>query len=414
MIPGSEAPLEKKQFKDSEGFWRPAAAAEPIRGQNIMRAAVHNRELLLHHIRAKGPISRLDLAGLTGLTPPGVFKITKDLLQENWLTYSRTREGLRGQPTSLLSINPDAAFSIGLNIDRDHITFVVLDFGGSVRETFRHDVRFATPAQVKAVFAECFATIVRTHSYAANGLIGIGVSIPDEFSTSDHSTLEAQWRQVSFDTLFADITDLPVFRENDAAAAAIGEMVFGAGLEVDSFFYLYFSFGLGGGLVLNRHYIRGSHGRSGELGYLPQINPFRSSKSALGQWVGRVASLAGLRDALQAAGYGDVAIDQLDLDDQALAAVVEEWTQSAADLLYLPLLTAVCMIDPDAIFLGGHLPAPIVEGLSLEINKRLSMNIGVNWPAHIVRPGKVTSNAAAVGAAVIAFRDRWDSSLLEG
>ena len=118
MMPGPEAPLETRQFKTNEDFWRQAAtAAEPIRGQNIMRAAVHNRELLLHHIRAKGPISRLDLAGLTGLTPPGVFKITKDLLHENWLTYSRMREGLRGQPTSLLSINPDAAFSIGLNID---------------------------------------------------------------------------------------------------------------------------------------------------------------------------------------------------------------------------------------------------------------------------------------------------------
>ena len=413
-MPGPEAPLETRQFKTNEDFWRQAAtAAEPIRGQNIMRAAVHNRELLLHHIRAKGPISRLDLASLTGLTPPGVFKITKDLLHENWLTYSRMREGLRGQPTSLLSINPDAAFSIGLNIDRDHITFVVLDFGGQVRQEFRHDIRFATPAQVKSVFAECFATVARTHTDAANGLIGIGVSIPDEFSTRDHSTLEAQWREVSFDTLFADITDLPVFRENDAAAAAIGEMVFGAGLEVDSFFYLYFSFGLGGGLVLNRRYIRGSHGRSGELGYLPQINPFRSSKSALGQWVGRVASLAGLREALQTAGYADVPIDQLDLDDQALSSVVEAWTQAAADLLYLPLLTAVCMIDPDAIFIGGHMPHAIIEGLSLEINKRLSMNIGVNWPAHIVRPGKVTSNAAAVGAAVIAFRDRWDSSLLE-
>jgi predicted NBD/HSP70 family sugar kinase len=413
MMPGSEAPLGKKQFKDSEGFWRQAATStEPIRGQNIMRAAVHNRELLLHHIRAKGRISRLELAGLTGLTPPGVFKITKDLLHENWLTYSRTREGLRGQPTSLLSINPDAAFSIGLNIDRNSITFVVLDFGGSVRETFRHDVRFATPAEVKAVFAQDFATVRSQHTHAANGLVGIGVSIPDDFATQANTSLEAQWRQVSFDALFADITDLPVFRENDAAAAAIGEMVFGAGLEVDSFFYLYFSIGLGGGLVLNRHYIRGSHGRSGELGYLPQINPFRSSRSALGQRVGRVASLSGLQDALHAAGYAGASIDQLDLDDQALSSVVQDWIQAAADLLYLPLLTAVCMIDPDAIFLGGHLPSPIVESLSLEINKRLSMSVGVDWPEHVVRPGKVTANAAAVGAAVIAFRDRWDSSLL--
>ncbi len=59
------------------------------------------------------------------------------------------------------------------------------------------------------------------------------------------------------------------------------------------------------------------------------------------------------------------------------------------------------------------MPASIIERLALEINKRLSMNVGSNWPDKLVCPATVNSNAAAVGAGVIAFRDPWDRDLRE-
>ncbi len=213
--------------------------------------------------------------------------------------------------------------------------------------------------------------------------------------------------------LFAGSTDLPVVRENDAAAAAIGEMTFGAGLEVNTFFYLYLSVGLGGGLVINRTYVRGSHGRSGELGYLPQINPFRSTRTAMGQPVERVVSMTGLLDALREAGLAAPTIDAVDLDDAKVQTVIDKWSREAADLLYLPILSTLCVIDPDAILIGGHVPGVVIERLAWEVNKRVSLNLGTHWQAKAVRPGRVTTNAAAVGAAIMAFRDLWHRDFLD-
>jgi len=405
--------IEIRQFKVGADVWRPAVMAPGAgRGQNILRAAAHNRQLVMHHVRAKGPISRTELAHLTGLTQPGVFKIAKDLLFEDWLVTTRIKDGSKGQPTSLLSINPDAAFSIGANIDRDHVTFVVLDFGGTVRDAIRHDIRHATPDDVRRAFEACHRRL-QGPSSAPRNMVGIGVSMPDDFAPADAPELDAQWRATAMETLFGGVSDLPVVRENDAAAAAIGEMTLGAGLEVNTFFYLYLSIGLGGGLVINRSYVRGSHGRSGELGYLPQINPFRSTRTALSRPVERVVSLTGLLDALHTAGIAVSRVDEADLDDGKVQAVIDTWSREAADLLYFPILSTLLVIDPDAILIGGHVPAVIVERLAWEVNKRVSLNLGTHWRAKAVRPGRITANAAAVGAAVMAFRDLWSRDFID-
>ncbi len=216
---------------------------------------------------------------------------------------------------------------------------------------------------------------------------------------------------MSLENLFTDITSLPVIVEDDAAAASIGEMVFGAGLDVDTFIYLHIGVGLGAGLVVNRRHIRGSHGRSGELGYLPRINPFRTSKSVMGKTIEEVVSIDGFLAAFRAAGLSIQTASDLDFDGPVVQTTLTEWLGAAADLLYLPLLSTMCFVDPDAIFLGGHLPPFVTEQLSLEITKRLSLNIGANWPENAVRSGKVVRNAAAVGAGVIAFREFWDRDL---
>jgi len=387
--------------------------SQPMRGQNIVAAGNHNRELVLHHIRARGAISRGELADLTGLTQPAIFKITKDLLTENWLVSKVMRDGSRGQPASVLSLNPDGAYALGLNVDRDHITFVVLDFAGGVRETIRRDIANPTPQDVQQVFSKCFLTSQARTANLRSATVGIGLSIPDDFA-KDSPWLQAQWRDASVESLLSGVTDLPVIHENDAAAAAIGELTFGAGLHVDSFFYLYLSVGLGGGLVINRDYFRGSRGRSGELGYMPQINPFRSSRSALAVLIEETVSVTGLLRALREAGAVATRLEQVDWTDPAVGASVTEWSKCAADLLYLPVLSILCGVDPDAVFIGGQLPPAVTRQLALELNKRLSLNARLNWPENIVSPGKLTADAAAIGAAVIGFRGMWTRDAAKG
>ena len=55
---------------------------------------------------------------------------------------------------------------------------------------------------------------------------------------------------------------MPVFVENDAAAATMGEMQFGLGKKHQTFFYILITAALGGSLVIDGNHFRGASGRS--------------------------------------------------------------------------------------------------------------------------------------------------------
>jgi len=401
-----------QQFRDVTAFWDQVPnEASYLRGANITSAGAHNRKIILHAIRARGSVLRHELAAITGLTPPAVFKIARDLLDEGLILCERTREKARGQPASTVRLNPDAAFSLGLNIDRDHLTLVVVDFVGQVRSRFHFPMAFAEPSDVRAFVGNCIERIRMHELVPMARLTGIGVAVPDDLGSTVLPGQPAQyseWKAMRASELLFGLTDLPVVQENDAASAAIGEMLFGSGLELESFFYVFISAGLGGGLVINRRYVRGSHGRSGELGFLPRVNPLRKSQTNLQQTLGDAVLTSALINDLQDHGYPDASLANLDQLDPGAWPVIEKWVGCVADYLYLPLLTVLGTLDPDAILIGGRLPRRVTEALCREVSKRLSMHVGIHWPQMAVRPAAVATDPAAVGAAVLAFQGMWE------
>ena len=399
------------RFGGAARFWQhlPAPRAE-LRGVNIQDAGAHNRKVILSAIRAGGPIGRRELAELSGLTPPAVFKISKTLLHEGLVVGTRVKDGAMGQPPSLLAINRDAAFTLGLNIDRDHLTLVVLDFVGQVRARFRRDEPYCDVPAVRAFFQDCVRRLEADGRVPMSKIAGVGLAAPDALDrpSRQQTDIDLAWSMTDWRSCLADLVEAPVFHENDAAAAAIGEMLFGAGLETASFFYLFVSVGLGGGLVVNRQYVRGAHGHCGEIGVWPQLNPFRNSRSDLSRTLEEYVSISGLRAVLQSAGIEAPVVEDLDFSGPVVANCVQDWISGCADLLYAPLLSIVCAVDPEAILIGGQLPGALTERLCHEVNKRLSITIGTNWPKMVVRPGRLTSEPAAVGAAILAFKEIWE------
>src|SRR5690349_14363556 len=95
-------------------------------GTNLERAGDHNLRVTLQAIRLKGAVTRTDLALMTGLTAASITNITKRLLRDRLILEAGRTRGSLGQPATKLSINLDGCYSLGLNIDRDHITLVVV------------------------------------------------------------------------------------------------------------------------------------------------------------------------------------------------------------------------------------------------------------------------------------------------
>jgi predicted NBD/HSP70 family sugar kinase len=303
-----------------------------------------------------------------------------------------------------LAINPDGCFSIGINIDRDHVTVVALDFLGNVRARTVDEVDFALPDAVVAFTRKAIQGMRKSGKFPLERVIGIGVALPDDLGRIDlphRPKSYGVWSTVDISRLFADVLPVPVFAENDAAAAAIGELQFGHGMRSPSFFYILISAALGGGLVIDGNYFRGANGRSGEIGFLP-LKSRRTNARSLQQAV----SLSALYEALAAAGHRVSRPDQLTALKTGGQAVVEDWVDAAADFLTEPLIAVSCLVDPKAVFIGGRLPAPLVDRLADRLNERLR-NVAVEVPviAPVLRAA-MAADAPAIGAAILPFNER--------
>lgn len=380
------------------------AHAGNLSGTNLERAGDYNQRVTLQAIRVNGPITRVDLAQLTGLTTPAIANITNRLLNEGLILEVGKLHGRRGQPAMRLAINPDGCFSIGINIDRDHVTLVALDFLGNVRARASSEIDFALPNDVAAFARKAVEGMFKQKALPRDRIIGTGVALPDDLgriSLPHRPSTYGVWTTVDISRLFADILPQPVFVENDAAAAAIGELQFGHGLRSTTFFYILISAALGGGLVIDGNYFRGADGRSGEIGFLP-LRSRRTEARSLQQAV----SLSALYEQLHDAGLKVFRPEQLGSLNATGKGVVTAWVRDAADFLTDPLIAVSCLVNPKAVFIGGRLPSELVDRLAEELNQRLKRRSGdVPVVAPVLRAA-MAADAPAVGAAILPFTQR--------
>nr|AGU11277.1 ROK family [uncultured organism] len=379
-----------------------AAASRPrLSGTNLERAADHNQRVTLHAIRVGGSLTRVELAGITGLTAAAIANITRRLLHDGLIEEAGQRRGGRGQPPTKLVVRPDACHAIGVNIDRDHITIVLVDFAGQTLARVVKEIDYALPDQVRALYRASIGEMLQRAGVDIAKVVGLGVAVPDQLGSIDlpgRPQAYAAWDGVNMAELFAEPYGLPVFIENDAAAAAMGEMQLGRGQQHNSFFYLLISSGLGGGLVIDNAYSRGATGRSGELGFMRAY-----VDGAEGEQIQTLVSLSGLGRHLQRHGFALADVMNAEAFSPALDACVESWIEQAASWLVTPLTAINCLINPAAVLIGGRLPMALVERLATRANA-LMATAGAALPAIApVARAELSEDAPAVGAAILPF-----------
>jgi predicted NBD/HSP70 family sugar kinase len=376
-----------------------------LSGTNLERAGDHNQRVTLHAIRVNGPITRTELVDITGLTAPAIANITKRLLTDRLILGAGQRRGGRGQPATRLVINPEAWFSMGVNVDRDHVTMVVLDFEGRVRQRQSTEVNFALPGDVEQFFRKGAGKLLAQVGVDRCRLAGVGVALPDDMPRA--ATLPHQpasygvWASTDVTALLGGILSVPVFVENDAAAATMGEMQFGLGKKYQTFFYVLITAALGGSLVIDGNHFRGANGRSGELGLLRGRDASGNERQ-----IQNIVSLSALYDRLAAQGITISAPGGLTTLDQAGQAVLDAWLEAAVDTLIDPLVAINCLVNPEAVLIGGRLPAGIVDRLANRLNQRLQSFSTVVPVIAPVSRAALSDDAPAVGAAILPFSHR--------
>lgn len=376
---------------------RDARLSRSLSGTNLERAGDYNLRTVLQAVRLNRDTTRVAIAQQTGLTAPTIANITGRLIDMGLVRNAGRMQGGRGQPALRLQINPEGAFGIGLNIDRDHLTLVSLDLAGQVRSRVTREVAFAMPDDVSAFVRDVLDDVIAQGGVDRDRVLGVGVAIPDDLGRIRLPHQPAgydKWNEVDLAALLK-IVPWPIHHDNDAAAAAVGEAEYGTAFDNPSFFYLLISAGLGGGPVIDRSYHRGANARSGEIGLMPDIT------GRPGATVQDTVSLSALLARMEAEGFADPTVADLAGDDARLEDVVASWLADAVRALTAPLVAINCLLDPDAILIGGRLPMPLIDRLAAGLTAALD---AVPQPSRAkIMPAVMAQDAPAIGAAILPF-----------
>jgi predicted NBD/HSP70 family sugar kinase len=380
-----------------------------LKGTNLQYAKSYNIRIVLETIRLHAPVSRVDVAKKTNLTAQTVTNITRELMQAGLIVEAERHQDGRGAPSILLRINRYGAYSIGMDLDKDHLTAILIDLMGDIRQSVNMKLNFPTADEAMILFEKTALELIRAEGIPMSRVWGIGVGLPGPLGIDESNTvtkvvnpkLMPGWINVPVGKKLSERLNLPVYLENNASAAAMGERWFGAGRSIDTFFYVYFGAGLGGGIVINGELHSGFSGNAGELGYMPNLQP--DSKTASDQQhLGLYFNLPLLYKKLNEHGKEVSSPDQLEPLFYQSHPVLMDWIEQGAQQITPLILAVEYIIDPEVIFFGGRLPDVIIRNLLERIQSKLPhLHIHEKKNQPRLLPATSGFEAAALGVAIL-------------
>lgn len=227
----------------------------------------HNAGLVLRAVYDLGPISRAEIARLTGLTRTSVGELVAELEEEGLAKEVGRGPSTGGKQPTLVSLVDDARHVVTLDLGERTFTAALLDLRGEVRERVSRDLDGKDGDAALALVHDLIDDILaRPHQ----PILGIGVGAPgivDEGGTIRWA-VNLSWTDLPLGPLLAARYGLSTVVANDSRAAALATFLFGGDERPDNLVAIKVGRGIGAGLVLDGELFRGDGDGAGEIGHV--------------------------------------------------------------------------------------------------------------------------------------------------
>jgi predicted NBD/HSP70 family sugar kinase len=390
----------------------------PRKGQSVTVDAAGNQQLLkdinrmalVRQLFAQPGLSRADLATAIGLTKSTVSLIVRELLEEGWLGEREVLvTGDVGRRPTPLFIDPSRLMLLGAEVDIEAVRVVVTSLTGEVLATAV--TNYGAGKTAKSCMGSLASAMVKVHAQLdsrTQRIIGMGVGLPggvDEVSGFLRVAPNLGWRDVPIGAMLrqrlADtaLAGLPLFVQNEADVAALGEMEFNASTACDPLLYLSMNQGVGAGVIFNDRLLTGNRGFAGEVGHI--VLKINGPLCSCGRR-GCAEALIGPRSILGASSDHPHPLAEIVrlvevMDPETLRAV-----RKAGSYLGVLLQNLASAYDPGCIVIGGQMAELGDVFLEPALRTLNEYAAAANLSPPTVRTSRFGRDAVAVGAAALA------------
>lgn len=311
-------------------------------------------------IRRGDATTRGEVAAVTGLSRTAVTARLAMLLASGLIVEAEEAASTGGRPPVRLRINARAGAVIAISIGRSRVQMAICDLDGAVMASAEFDQpENPLPDVVFPLVRSELDRLLREVDVTRGSVRGIGLGLPATVDTATRvcvaSTVMHGWDGVPLAPYFADFANAVVHVENDANALALSE-VHGHLRRYRDLIVLKASTGLGCGVFVDGHLVRGAIGAAGEIGHT------KSSAAA-----GRLCRCGDV-GCLEAVAAGWALVQQAAADGHGVAHIrelVASAVEGRADARHQiresgrrigeHLAAAVNLLNPGAIVVAGDM-----------------------------------------------------------
>jgi glucokinase len=333
-----------------------------------------NRSAILEIVRRQSPIARTTIARQLDVSLPTVMRIVDKLIEEGFVRPQGETEWSGGRRRPLLEFNADGNVVLGVDMGGAKLYGAISEIGGCIIDEVTMEREGASGDACYDLLTKLIDDLLARPGLQGRCVRGIGVGAPGITHHREGIVKWAyalNWKDFPLKAKLNERYKLPITVDNDVNLAALGELWFGAGQNVQNMILITIGAGIGAGIIIDGTLYRGSNEASGEIGHMIPGREFLG-KSFID--FGALESVASATGIVKRAS--EVSKSTNHPSSEAIFEAAREGQLWARDIIdetvdYLTIAIANLSVsfDPELIVLGGPI-TPFADMLAESIAKR--------------------------------------------
>ncbi|NVF16269.1 ROK family transcriptional regulator [Vreelandella maris] len=234
-----------------------------------------NTLAVIRTLRDQGPVARVDLGALNGISSATVTSISAELLQQGLITErppETPRPTGRGRPKTLIELDPNAACVVCIKLSINEIQLVVGDFLGQVRHSEYHAVPtlMLSAEDLETLLEEKISAICAQQLKGFQRLAGICLAVQGVVSSQSGTIIWSpalSFRNAPISARLAERFHCSVLLENDANCIASVLAAQPAYVDCPNLVVIMLGYGIGMSVLINGVPYLGANGSAAEFGH---------------------------------------------------------------------------------------------------------------------------------------------------
>lgn len=219
-----------------------------------------------------GELSKPEICRLTNMTTPTISRMIEELIGEGWVRDQGQGASIGGKRPHIFSLNPDAAYIMGVDVGRIHLKIAIFNLQKEVIGEIKVypsilEEGKSNEENIRYIREKIDRTLTDLHIPYPKIKVA-GFAIPGLIDIDGTSYTYFTYENTNIKKVLENELGLPVFIDNDSKIMAMAEHTFGVAKSIPNALCISVNECIGLGMILNSQPYTGYKGMAGEFGHI--------------------------------------------------------------------------------------------------------------------------------------------------